>query len=346
MKIVHVVSLGAIALGALHWFSDGRVPPAIQAELGSSTTATRFKADLFKAASAGRDVSPAGTAQTETERFQSESNVDGLQGGGDLASPIDVIPPDLSAVPTNPVPYRLSVSFTATGAVIEGLVPGDATRTALLQVAIDRYGAANVVDHLQIEPNIHPQWRPVIGPITNAVAELPEIGVQFTDTQVVVTGRAESALQRDEALARIRSAIPYGVSLRSEVTALLSVAARQCQTSFERLLDSEPISFVGNSSTIFRSSHGLLDRLIAAALQCPETRIEIAGHTDSDGTAANNLRLSQERAAAILNYLSAGGVAGWRLAAVGYGERLPIAKKDSAAGRSRNGRIELIVKGD
>ncbi len=72
-------------------------------------------------------------------------------------------------------------------------------------------------------------------------------------------------------------------------------------------------------------------------------RIEIGGHTSSEGGEAANLRLSETRAKAVLAALVEAGVDGGRLEAVGYGERMPIESNRTAAGRAANARIEFRI---
>ncbi|RUO69298.1 OmpA family protein [Pseudidiomarina salinarum] len=76
----------------------------------------------------------------------------------------------------------------------------------------------------------------------------------------------------------------------------------------------------------------------------PETRAVIEGHTDNVGNDADNLRLSQERAQSVVNYLtSEHDIDGDRLTAVGYGETRPVADNDTDAGKQANRRINAII---
>ncbi|MGH8045342.1 MAG: OmpA family protein, partial [Stenotrophomonas sp.] len=90
-----------------------------------------------------------------------------------------------------------------------------------------------------------------------------------------------------------------------------------------------------------------LDMLRASALALraadPGLRLEVAGHTDSLGTADSNLRLSQQRAEAVVAELQALGVPAHTLQARGYGEEQPVADNRLEAGRERNRRIVYSV---
>ena len=88
-------------------------------------------------------------------------------------------------------------------------------------------------------------------------------------------------------------------------------------------------------------------RTLAAAVQTlkdnPGVTVEIGGHTDSRGDAADNMELSRLRAESVLLFLTGEGIDAARLRARGYGETQPVAGNGTAAGRARNRRIEMKV---
>lgn len=116
----------------------------------------------------------------------------------------------------------------------------------------------------------------------------------------------------------------------------------ECQDYLEFLLRGRTINFATNSADINRDSFELLDNLAFVASRCPRTRIEVAGHTDSVGSEDANQALSERRARSVVDYLVSRDVRRRRLAAVGYGERFPIADNDTSRGRAANRRIEFV----
>jgi len=84
-----------------------------------------------------------------------------------------------------------------------------------------------------------------------------------------------------------------------------------------------------------------LDGIAASLRSMPDARWEIAGYTDSRGIPAGNQRLSQRRAAAVIQYLIGKGVPSTSLTAVGYGAQNPVASNATLAGRAQNRRIEI-----
>lgn len=108
------------------------------------------------------------------------------------------------------------------------------------------------------------------------------------------------------------------------------------------------INFDVGKATIRPESYPILDRaaeLIKRILaDNPNVRIEIQGHTDSQGSFAFNMRLSQARADAVKNYLvTVHQIPENRLFAKGYGPTRPIADNSTPFGREQNRRVELVV---
>jgi len=105
----------------------------------------------------------------------------------------------------------------------------------------------------------------------------------------------------------------------------------------------EKIHFELNRATILPDSFGLLDEVAMVIVDNPQIVVRIEGHTDNVGDDNSNLRLSQNRAQAVLNYLVSRGVDRDRLIAVGFGESQPIDTNRTDAGRANNRRVEFHI---
>ncbi|UYG07770.1 OmpA family protein [Halomonas sp. M4R1S46] len=103
------------------------------------------------------------------------------------------------------------------------------------------------------------------------------------------------------------------------------------------------VTFGFDSSELTMTARNALNDVSSVLTQYPETRVNIAGHTDSTGEAAYNQQLSERRAQAVGNYLSQSGVASNRLYMSGYGENQPVASNDTEAGRAQNRRVEITL---
>ncbi len=100
-------------------------------------------------------------------------------------------------------------------------------------------------------------------------------------------------------------------------------------------------AFDFNASTVRTKFRGVLDGLAATLVRFPATFVDITGHSDAMGTDAVNQPLSDARATATADYLSARGVARARIATRGLGKTQPIASNADAAGRAANRRVEI-----
>jgi outer membrane protein OmpA-like peptidoglycan-associated protein len=108
------------------------------------------------------------------------------------------------------------------------------------------------------------------------------------------------------------------------------------------------IGFERNKAILLPSSYPTLDTIARILTQYPDYSLSIAGHTDSQGPAAYNLRLSRERAATARRYLLAKGLTDSRVELRGYGAGHPLVTNSTEAGRARNRRVEfdLFLSGD
>lgn len=101
------------------------------------------------------------------------------------------------------------------------------------------------------------------------------------------------------------------------------------------------INFETGNAKIVAASNKNLDQLVDIMNEFPEVVAEIEGHTDNQGDAAANKKLSQERADAVKAYLSGKGISADRLKSIGYGQEIPVADNKTEAGRKKNRRVEF-----
>jgi OOP family OmpA-OmpF porin len=105
------------------------------------------------------------------------------------------------------------------------------------------------------------------------------------------------------------------------------------------------INFKTGSATIMDDSKPELNNIGAILTKYSEVKVEIAGHTDAQGSDASNMTLSQKRAESVRMYLVENfkEVGSDRLIAKGYGESMPVASNDTKEGMAQNRRVEVKV---
>ena len=112
-----------------------------------------------------------------------------------------------------------------------------------------------------------------------------------------------------------------------------------------RMLDR--VLFDSGKATLHRGAHSVLEKVAKVLEQFPNQPVGVEGHTDNQPIKhsgwADNKALSLARASAVVEYLTKVGVSASQLTAVGYGDEKPIASNDTAAGRSQNRRVEIVI---
>lgn len=112
-----------------------------------------------------------------------------------------------------------------------------------------------------------------------------------------------------------------------------------------KIVINEKVQFEHASAKIQSVSHSLLDEVAQAIKDNPQIKkIEVQGHASSEGKDSYNLKLSDQRANAVRDYLVGnGGIADKKLSAKGYGEAKPIADNETEEGRETNRRVEFLI---
>lgn len=160
--------------------------------------------------------------------------------------------------------------------------------------------------------------------------------------QVASAEARASAAEREAAAARTQAAAAQQTanSLRNQ---LRDYQLRQTAAGAQLVL--QDVIFETGKATLRPGAAARLQPLVGYLNASPSVKVRIDGHTDSVGTAAMNLRLSQARAASVRSALVAAGVGAARVEAVGHGESQPVGTNVNAAGRQANRRVELTLLG-
>ena len=174
-----------------------------------------------------------------------------------------------------------------------------------------------------------------IGETETQIARLQTL-IQERDTTI---GEAETQVATLQTVVQQRDATIEALQNRTPVT----TNAAQCAAQASSVMEGSQINFRTATATIEDTSVELLERLTGIALACVGTdlTVEVGGHTDSQGTDANNQALSEARAQAVVAFMAERGVPADGLQAVGYGEAQPIADNATAEGRAQNRRISF-----
>jgi len=295
------------------------------------------------------DVTLVAEPGSDPERFAEVSAA--LDGALPRAFSLSASLPE--AVPARIGPAEFSVMLTDAGATLRGRLGDPLTETAVQSLAEAEFGAARVTMATRITPEGLPQGWPVrVLAGLEALSHVRTGSLRVQPDQLTLAGRSGEPDAHDtisrlliERLgqdARFSLDVSYDESL-DPAAALLPPA--ECLARIVAVTEARKITFDPGSATISGQGMQALDGIADILRDCDEAPLLIAGYTDSQGREETNLRLSQERAEAVLNALLARRVPVSGFEAVGYGEADPIADNATEEGREANRRIEFRLIG-
>ncbi len=134
--------------------------------------------------------------------------------------------------------------------------------------------------------------------------------------------------------------------LRAQLLAQLNAVLQTNDTARGLIVNMSDVLFDTGSYTLRPAAREKLAKISGIVLAHPGLTLQIEGHTDSVGGDDFNQRLSEQRAGSVLDYLAEQGVAASSMTSRGFGKTQPIAPNDTAEGRQKNRRVELVVNGE
>lgn len=246
-------------------------------------------------------------------------------------------------------PFVFEVSQGEDAIDLSGFVPSEDRRQSVLEDVAALFPGRLVNDNLQVAEGAPAGFDEMVRVGMRSLGRLDDGILSVADGDVTLSGKAFYAGSIDQIRESTQSVTPSGFTLNADIVIQAPpfiIDAQACQQVLLRILADDGIRFETGSASIDSLSFGLLDRLVRSLQSCPDARVEISGHTDSQGGDSANQTLSEERANAVLDYVLSAGIDGGRLQGVGYGEANPVASNDTDEGRAQNRRIEFNIQSD
>ena len=134
--------------------------------------------------------------------------------------------------------------------------------------------------------------------------------------------------------------------LRTSLAAQLNSILQTKDSARGLIVNMSDVLFDTGQSSLKPGAREKLAKISGIVLAHPSLSLEAEGHTDSVGSESSNLRLSENRANSVREFLIGQGIAASSIGSRGFGEDQPVSTNDTSAGRQQNRRVELVVSGE
>ena len=164
--------------------------------------------------------------------------------------------------------------------------------------------------------------------------------------QTAIDQQHAAEAQTQKALQAAAQAESEKAQLRAQLLEQLNSILQTRDSARGLIVNMSDVLFDTGSSTLKPGAREKLAKISGILLAHKGLTLQIEGHTDSVGTDEFNQQLSERRSDSVRDFLAEQGVAGSTMTARGFGKTQPVASNDTAEGRQRNRRVELVVNGD
>jgi outer membrane protein OmpA-like peptidoglycan-associated protein len=161
-----------------------------------------------------------------------------------------------------------------------------------------------------------------------------------------LTQQQAAEAEADKARQAAAQAEQDKAAMRAQLLAQLNAVLQTQDTARGLIVNMSDVLFDTGSSTLRSAAREKLAKISGIVLAHPGLSLQVEGYTDSVGGDQMNQQLSERRADSVRDFLIAQGVNGSSITAKGLGKADPVATNDTAEGRQRNRRVQLVVNGE
>ncbi len=236
--------------------------------------------------------------------------------------------------------------------VLRGRLTDDRVAAAVEALARSAFGLQAVQMQADVNPDTPEGWPVRALLAVDVLAQIEHGRVRVRPSQIDITGVTGDQTASDRISQLLAEKLGQGAVFNLNLTydetldpiAMQPTPAR-CEAWISEILTEQQITFDPGSATIIAGAARVVDEIAEVLRSCGRLEMEIGGHTDSQGRLDTNMRLSQQRAEAVIAGLLSRGVPVSDLVAKGFGPEFPIADNATAEGREANRRIEFRLIG-
>lgn len=285
----------------------------------------------------GRDASLTGVAPSEEDRQLAVELVGSIAGVRSVESAITIgeFVRELRAVRTSGL------------VTLSGKVPSEDTRSLILRHVRNLFSSDSLADKLEVQGGPEDAtWTRVVSDGVSLLPQLRAGEMRLVNRDISLRGTVDKPSLRDSLRKSLADLLPEGYTSTTEISvpeAPRSLTAEECQTELANLVANRRITFASGMARLTPEASPILEDVVKVAMRCNGVTIEVGGYTDSRGDRDVNLKLSQDRAQAVVDYLAGRGIGRTSLVAKGYGQSNPVATNRTWEGRATNRRIEFSI---
>lgn len=250
------------------------------------------------------------------------------------------------AAPQGPAEFSATVS--AGSVMLRGRIGDDRMRETVESLARAHFDGVDSA--LRSDASVPEGWTLRVIAALEVLQGLDRGSVAVTPGLIKVTGVSGSKTAPDLAAARLAQRLGagarYELAIRYDrrLDPILGLpSGMECVDALNAIMRESEIGFEPSKSIIAGDPKPVVDRLADTMQDCDDYRIEVGGHTDSQGSDAVNAELSRGRAQAVLEAMAKDGIDTSNMTVKGYGASMPVGDNDTDAGREANRRIEFTL---
>lgn len=245
----------------------------------------------------------------------------------------------------------LSIVRSANAITLSGEIPDDSAKAILMKTLKGSLPpGVNIVDQIQLNPNIDALDFAHAGPLFKDSASIADFNFTVDSDTITLAGTAASQGQKNTVEQDVKHTWSHlnvvdKLAVNGATSPPAAPAPAPCadlQAAVEAVTGG-PVTFDTDGVSLTAADQQILTQVADKLKACPGAHATINGYADNSGTDAINIPLSGQRAQTVANFLVGQGVAGDHLTVKGLGSINPVASNDTAEGRAKNRRAEIVV---
>jgi peptidoglycan-binding protein ArfA len=246
----------------------------------------------------------------------------------------------------------LAITRVGNDVTLSGNLPDDAAKAALMKALNGSLPPdANIIDQISINPTVASIDFSNAGPIFKDSASILDFRLTVGGDTVTLAGTAasedqKSTVERDATHTwsnlNVVGKLVVNAPVPPPVPPPVPVSCIDLQSAINAVTGG-PITFANDGFSMTPVDVQILTQVADKLKACPNAHATLNGYTDNSGAEGINIPLSSQRAQSVADFLVAHGVAAAQVVVKGLGSVNPIAPNDTAEGRAKNRRVEIVV---